>query len=75
MVAGGIIYVFACLPVLLVAFSPAVLDKDVALEDPVPFEIDKNVKEQLLNDEMLYQRQKEQEVDEAVQVLERPAAL
>lgn len=64
MATGGVLHILAAL--LFVSVAITIQDEDV--KDPVHFEIDKSVKEQLLNDEMLYQRQKEQEVDEAVQV-------
>ena len=43
-------------------------EEDQVVKD-LPANIDENVKEQLLNDEKLYQKQREQEVDEDIRVL------
>lgn len=61
--------VFLLLHAISITLTIVSSDQGVALDSPVPFEIDKDVKEHLLDDEVLYQRQKEQEVDEAIQVL------
>ena len=62
MATGWVLHILAAL--LFISVGITIQDENVK-----DLEIDKSVKEQLLNDEMLYQRQKEQEVDEAVQVL------
>lgn len=66
--------VFLIIDIITVFVCIISANQGVALDNPVPFEIDKDVKEHLLDDEVLYQRQKEQEVDDAVQVVNQVSA-